>query len=185
MFTTRRTLALAAGTLSIALGLPTAAAAQRRLEPVRVTAEALARADSYHDKATALDGSLGAYKKIAHLHERSAELREVTDPKVFECTRTAALLRYYAGDRRRGADGLERAATLAADRGDVLNAANAFVDAAIVARELRQPSRMAALVERAELLASSPLLSDNQRLMLRDRLGRGGEVAALDVHGQH
>jgi hypothetical protein len=39
---------------------------------------------------------------------------------------------------------------------------------------------MTALVEKADLLTTSPLLSDAQRLELRGRITRGTEVARLD-----
>jgi hypothetical protein len=175
-----RSLAAAAVTLISVAALPTAALAQQRLDPVHVTAEQSARADALHAKAEQYAGSLRAYRKVARLHEEAAALRPSNDPQAFDCLRTAALLRYYSNDRRGGADAMERAAELATLRGDVIGAANAYIDAAVIAGELRQGPRMTALVEKADLLTTSPLLSDAQRLELRGRITRGTEVARLD-----
>ena len=162
---TLRTLAILA-----ALAAPLAAGAQQRLQPVQVSAdEAAARASHLHAQAVVAGGNLKKLGKAARLHEQSAELRTILDPQAFECLREAGLLRYYDGDRRTAVALLERAARLAADRGDVISASRSFSDAAIIAHELRQGVRAWDLAVRAEALSSSPLLSTDQREYLRLR----------------
>jgi hypothetical protein len=178
MPTAQRTMAVAATLLTL-VALPAVASAQRRLEPVQVTAEATVRADEFHAKATALDGSTKRMRKVARLHEHSASLRQADDPQAYACLRTAAILRYWGGDKRGGAERMTEAATQAAERGDVYRAADAYIDAAIISAELRQAERTIELAAKARLLASSPLLSDQQRATLASRLGNPKDVATI------
>ncbi len=179
MRSTLRSLAFAAGTFA-ALATPGVAPAQQLLTPVRVTAEQAARADALHAEAKLYDGSLRAFRKVARLHEQAAALREPDDSRNFECLRTAALLRYYSGDRRGGGVRMEEAAVHASAHGDVVAAANAYIDAAIIANETRQSQRVRDLARRAVLLTSSPLLTEAQRLDLRGRISGSFAVAMLD-----
>ena len=174
-------LSIGAGTLFAILALPGAALAQRQLDPVRVTAAAIARADSLYSKAERMEvSSRRDFRRVAQLHEESATLRSVEDAKRAASLQIAAVHRYGGGDRRRAAADMELAAQEAAARGDVVNAANAYIDAAMIAAELRQRDRAVKLVRAAQLLTESPLLSDAQRLQLRTRLPQGSEVAVLE-----
>ena len=173
MSSTPRARITVAGAL-LAIGLaPAALAAQQQLLPVHVTSsEAYVRAEALHEHGAREGASLDRLKRAAKLHQQSADLRAADDPRRAECLREAALLRYYSGDAR-GATGLmERAATSAAERGDVVVAAQSFSDAAIMAHETRQPARAWDLGVRADVLTGSPLLSESQRLALRDRIVR-------------
>lgn len=179
---TTRSLPIAASTLISILVLPGTALAQRQLDPVRVTAAATERADSLYAKAERQEiQSKSQFAKTAALYERSAELRSPGDDKRFESLVMAARLRYGHGDRRRAADDMEQAAEEAAIRGDVVNAAVSYLDAAFLAVELRQRDRAVKHVRAARLLTHSPLLTDAQRLELRVRLPQRAEVAILDV----
>lgn len=162
-----------AGALLAVAATPLAALAQQQLEPVRVSpTDALVRAEALHAKGTAESESLDRLKRASKLHEQSSALRSAEDPRRAECLREAALLRYYGGDRR-GATGLmARAAESAVERGDVVLAAQSFSDAAIMAHETKQAARAWDLGVRADVLTSSPLLSESQRLALRDRIVR-------------
>ncbi|HEU4628584.1 MAG TPA: hypothetical protein VFS08_02535 [Gemmatimonadaceae bacterium] len=173
-----RTSALAATAILAALAVPAIASAQHHLSTVHVSPSAAAEAGVLHARAVAAGDSLNQLRKASRLHEQSADLRPAEDPQAFECLRQAALLRYYSGDRR-GAIGLmERAAQLAADRGDVITAARSFSTAAIMAHETKQPARAWTLGVRAELLTASPLLTEAQRLALRS------EIVKLDRSAQ-
>jgi hypothetical protein len=178
---TMRRLPIAAGTLIASLALPAAALAQQQLEPIRVTAVATARADAMHAKAEAMDkSSLRAFGKMAHLHEKSAGLRGADDPQRVECLKEAAFLRYGTGDLRRAGDDMERAAQLAAARGDVMTAATAYTDAAYIAAYRKQPERTVEFTSAAQLLSASPLLSAAQRMELLNRLPHRSDVALLE-----
>ena len=75
---------------------------------------------------------------------------------------------------------LAQAAAIAAARGDVVNAANAYVDAAILSAELREHGRAMRFVHAANLLTHSPLITETQRLELRERLPQRLQVAMID-----
>jgi hypothetical protein len=168
-----------AGAIISGLGLPAVAAAQQSLEPEHVTVETTARADRLDTDAVTLQGSTDRFGAAARMHERSAELRSAEDPRAATSLRTAAELRYYSGDSRAAANLMERAALQAAARGDVVTAANAYVDAGIIARELKQPERAADFGRRAEILMTSPLLSGAQRAALQGRIVREPAVGVV------
>jgi hypothetical protein len=175
--TTRILLGASSALLSIS-GAAATLSAQQTLDPVRVTANA--RADKFHDEAMAMPTETRLANKAAKLHERSAELRDESDPMAASCLRTAAFLRYYAGGRRAGADLMEKSAERAMGIGDVARAADAYIDAAYIAQELKEGDRARSLAHRAELLANSPLITDVQRASIRARIsGPTGVVAML------
>ena len=183
-----RNLSLRFIALAAMLATPLAVGAQPRgdaqpLEAVRASANlTTARAGELHAKGTLTAQDLKKLRKAAQLHEQSAALRELADPQAFACLQEAALLRYYGGQRSAAAALMEKAARLAADQGDVINASRAFSDAAIIAHELKQGPRAWNLAVRAEALTASPLLSDGQReaLRLRNvRLDRSSSALAV------
>ena len=176
-----RSLPIAASALFSVLVLPGAALAQRQLEPVRVTAAATERADSLYARAARHPiQSQRDFRKVARMYEQSAGLRGPEDAKTFAALQMAARLRYAHGDRMRAAANMEDAAALAAARGDVVNAANCYVDAAIVSAELRQRDRAIRFVNAANLLTNSPLITEVQRLELRERLPQRLQVAMIE-----
>ena len=170
--TPRALTTVAAAALALA-AVPAAALAQQHLQPVRVSpSETLARAEALHGRGVEAGDSLNRLKQAAKLHEGSAELRTVDDPQRTECLREAALLRYYSGDRSAASRIMVRAAESAAERGDVITAAQSFSDAAIIAHEMKQGARAWELGLRADVLTGSPLLNETQRLALRERIVR-------------
>ena len=183
MHRTTRSLSIAAATLVSIVTLPAAALAQRQLDPVRVTATSdAARADSLYRAAADYPlTKLRDFRKIARLYEESAALRADGDEKRFGSLRRAAYIRYGRGDRRQATANMEQAAHEAALRGDVVNAARAYTDAAHIAAELNQDARALEFTRAAELLTESPLLTAAQRLELRAGLPQRAEVAVADV----
>lgn len=168
--TPRVRLTVAGALLAVAVS-PALALAQQQLQPVRVLpSEDVVRAEALHARADHEGHSLDRFKRAARLHEQSAELRGADDPRRAGCLREAALLRYYAGDRRGAVSLMERAAAGAVERGDVVGAAGSYSDAAIMAHELKQPARAWGLGVRADALTASPLLSESQRSALRERI---------------
>lgn len=165
-----RTTALATATIVAALAVPPTASAQHQLSPIRVSPSADAEAGVLHAKAVEAGASLNRLREASRLHERSANLRSAEDPQTFDCLQEAALLRYYSGDRSGAVALMERAAELAAARGDVVAAAKSFSDAAIMAHQTKQRARAWDLGVRANLLTASPLLSDAERQSLQTRI---------------
>ena len=169
MPTHMRNFLMAGGMLLAVAAAPVSASAQQKLPPVRVTA-ALERADGLMLRAESLSKELTQFKKAADLFERSAEMRTAGDAHAVACLRSAATLRYNSGDKRKSLGLMEKAGDRAIRLGDVVTAAHAYIDAAVIASELRQPQRARELGERAVLLARSPLLSDAQRGALEFRM---------------
>ena len=157
----------AAGVLFVTLALPGAATAQYQLPTVISSV----KADSLHEAAAALVAA-HRYRDAASLHRRSAELRLAEDPQGFQCLSEAAALIYAAGDRSAARDDLARAADHALARGDLRNAALAYLDAAWIAQEQRNQKQVWELGHRAEMLAESPLLGSSDRAAILERIKR-------------
>ena len=149
--------------------LPRSAAAQQPLRPVHVIA-ANAAADSLHRAALGLADYPRRYEKAARMHLRSASMRGPTDAQAVECLEMAGLLFYFTGDLEDSQQALTAEGDRALARGDVVSAAKAFVDAGLVARERLRPDDVTTLGERAEVLASSPLLTAEQRRAITSRI---------------
>lgn len=169
MYTRTRNYLFAGGMFLAIAAAPVAASAQQTLAPVRVTAN-VEHADRLALQADSLSRMLTHFKQAARLYEQSAAARSAGDAKAFTHLRAAAFLRYDSGDKRAGLALMEQAATRAADLGDVIAAANSFIDAALIAGELKQAPRAQDLSRRAALLAKSPLLDVSQRGALLARM---------------
>ena len=163
-----------AGALLATLGLPTAARAQYRL-PVLVSA---AKADSLHDAAVTLM-TAHRWRDAASLHRRSAELRSPDDPLAFRCLSEAAALAYATNDRSAARGDMADAAGQALARGDLRSAAHAYLDAAWIAQEQKNPRQVWELGHRAEMLAASPLLAESDRAAILQRISRAPESMRL------
>ncbi len=149
------------------IGLPAAGSAQYRL-PSIVSAN---KADSLQDSAVQF-AQTGRWHEAARLYRRSAEFRAVEDPIGLQCLTDAAAVAYAAGDRSAARSDMAHAAERALARGDIRSAAMAYLDAAWIAQEQRKPDRVWDLGHRAELLAESPLLSENDRSAIQRRIER-------------
>ena len=171
--TLARRLTLAGALLAI-VGLPDAAPAQFRL-PTLVSS---ALADSLHESAAALV-SARRLRDAARLHRRSAELRAPEDPLGFRCLREAAALAYFGSDRTTAWGDMAEAAEHALARGDLRTAALAYLDAAWIAQEQRNPRQVWELGRRAEMLADSPLLAAADRAAILQRIRRAPEAMRL------
>jgi hypothetical protein len=158
---------LSVGVLLVTIGLPGAASAQYQLPTVISSV----KADSLHEAAAALVAA-HRYRDAARLHRRSAELRPAEDPLGFRCLSEAAALVYAAGDRSAARAGMARAAGHALARGDLRGAALAYLDAAWIAQEQKNPKQVWELGHRAEMLAESPLLGMSDRSAIMRRIER-------------
>ena len=148
-------------------GFPGAAAAQYRL-PTIVSS---VKADSLHEVAVKLSEA-GRWRDAARVYRRSAEFRAAEDPLGFQCLKQAAALAYAAGDRSGARTDMARAADRALARGDLREAANAYLDAAWIAQEQEKPNQVWEFGHRAEILAASPLLSEWDRGAILQRIDR-------------
>jgi hypothetical protein len=129
------------------------------------------KADSLHDVAVGL-ATAGRWRDAARVYRRSAEFRAVEDPLRVRCLTDAAALAYAAGDRSAARTDMAHAAELALARGDLREAALAYLDGAWIAQEQQNPRQVWELGHRAEMLADSPLLSESDRGAILQRIER-------------
>lgn len=167
------------GALLATLGLPAAAPAQYRLPTLISSAEA----DSLHEAAVSLVAA-HRWRDAAGLHRRSAELRAPDDPLGYRCLTEAAALAYASNDRSAARADMAGAAAQALARGDLRAAALAYLDAAWIAQEQKNPRQVWELGHRAEMLAASPLLTPSDRAAILRRISRAPEDVATAMRVQ-
>jgi tetratricopeptide (TPR) repeat protein len=110
------------------------------------------------------------WRRAAQLLEQSAQLRDARDAEAYSCLLMAGRLYSAVADHRASRRSYEKAAEQALSRGAVLDAAHAYLDAAHAAANAKQPEAARALIERASLLAASPMLSAQQVEQINGRL---------------
>ncbi len=107
---------------------------------------------------------------------RAAALRSDTDPLGVSDLFRAAGGYYTAGKRTRARETYVQAAERALAMGDVKHAANAYLAAAIIANEQRDPERDG-LIAKANRLSASPLLSEGERRLILGQFTKPVQVA--------
>ena len=110
------------------------------------------------------------WKDAASLFVQAAELSGFGTPESIENLRKASYMRYYLGDRRLALELMEEAAGQAVATGQVLLAAHAYIDGALLAIELDRASSAIEFGEKAQLLAASTHLSEGDRGSILGRL---------------
>jgi hypothetical protein len=129
-------------------------------------------ADELEARAEELLARRPRSRAAARLLEEAAEAREVMDPKRYSNTLLAGWVYYHAGDGVRGQQLIERAADQALATGLLWDAAHTYIQAAFISMELKRPGQAQALALKAEMLSSSPFLSEEERASILNRLGR-------------
>ncbi|MCY4400443.1 MAG: hypothetical protein OXE96_14055 [Gemmatimonadetes bacterium] len=117
---------------------------------------------------------LDRWDRAASLFRRAADLRPAGDPVAVQDLIQAARLSFYTGDEGRAVRDFEAAGQRAVAMGDVIVAANAFADAAWVANTRGFGARAHDLLNRAQLLATSPLIPEDVRDHLMTRWSATG-----------
>ncbi|MEJ7812317.1 MAG: hypothetical protein WKG32_18040 [Gemmatimonadaceae bacterium] len=146
-----------------------------------VTTRANAEADALEARATALvDGQRKDWATAAALQGRAAALR-ADHPRAVASWSRAAWLHVGAKDRATARRLMERAARQALAGGDVERAANAYLDAALIARDDGREEQALRLARSARALAGSPLLSVEQRTAILQRVGDTPRSVAASV----
>jgi hypothetical protein len=140
------------------------ASARQQVAAVTATTEAPPsdRAVELRNQAEELYAQPAKWRKAARLLEQSAQLRTGADTEAYTCLLIAGRLRAAAGDYYGARNALEKAAEHAAARGAVMDAAHAYIDAAIAAIEDSNKVIAQDLLGKAQLLAKSPLLTEEQ-----------------------
>jgi len=128
------------------------------------------RAAELKRNAEALFSQPKQWKKAVKMLEESAALRSPNDPEAYTCLLIAGRIRAGLGDMRGARAALEKAAEQALARGAVLDAANAYIDAAHAAIAQKDAAGARSLIEAAQLLSGSPMLTVSQRSRLLARI---------------
>jgi hypothetical protein len=131
--------------------------------------EAARRAAELHHQAMEA-GEAGKWRRSASLHRRAAAQHTAGDGRGSRCLEYAGAMLYAAKDLRGTQRVLAEAAKQAAARGEIAAAANTYLDAGLVASELRDEAGAAELARRASLLARSPQLSAAERTAILGRI---------------
>ena len=121
------------------------------------------RAQELRVQAEALFSQPKQWRKAIRLLEESAELRDANDRGATVCLSLAGRIRSALGDYSGARQSLQKAGDHALARGSILEAAHSYLDAAHVAIREKNGQAAQELVNRALLLAESPLLTDAQR----------------------
>jgi hypothetical protein len=144
---------------AVAAFAPAALFGQSTSEATRLEADALSLSESPTD--------LG---RAAELFRQAAALRPAGDPVAMRDLIQAARYSFYSGKRERALKDFAAAAETALRFGDVLGAAESFLDAAWVAQQVRDGALALRYAVRAQELSASPLLNESDRTRLMSRL---------------
>ena len=178
--TSRRAHALVAAAAGVALALlPAAASAQQPIPGVVVAVAPkpnLERAARLETDALREESSPKGWRDAAGLYRRAAELHG-SSPEAATLHRRAAWLYSAVGDYGKGRQQLERSARIALDRGDVVRAANTLYDAALMAATGRDVRATDQTIARLNVLLAAPLMPDDVRAGMKERLGAPARLA--------
>ena len=120
------------------------------------------------DASTAFPDDL---RRAAKEHATVAGLRAEDDVRRFDCLADQSALLYATGDLRGARRFMLMAAEHARATGDVVRAATAFIDAALLAKEAGDGAAALDLARQGRLLTYSPLLDAEVRETLARRIG--------------
>jgi hypothetical protein len=171
--------AVAAAAAALLLALPATADAQSREMYELPALQAVAFENPLHSRAMELYETPERWEEAGELHERAAKLLRKKDAEQFFGFQRASLLYFYAGKTARSRKAMERAADVAEATGDVLTAANTWVDAAFIAVAEGYAGKKRAFVKNARLLAASELLGDADRQAIIARIDGTPLTAAV------
>lgn len=167
--TSMKKLAATVGAVVMLTALP-AAGAQTQYAMAAPPEPVAERADELRAEAESLFSQPKRWEKAMRLMRESAELRTADDPEAFTCLMYAGQLGVAVGEYDAAYAALHAAAEHALARGALRDAASAYIDAAHAARLKQDVAAAKEMIERASLLATSPLLSASDRASLQYRL---------------
>jgi tetratricopeptide (TPR) repeat protein len=108
--------------------------------------------------------------ELVKLHGESAYLRDWQDPEAFHCWSTQGNLLYHVGEYEAAAAFLDAAAHVALSNGDPVTAAQAYLDAAWVMREVNRHEEARTLLRKAHDLRVSADMSASDRREIDRRI---------------
>ncbi len=161
---------LAAGAMLVLSGAAVEAQADYAMAAPRKAEAPVTRADKLKQEAESMFSTPKQWKKAQRLLVESAEMRDATDAEAYTCYMLAGRLAAVLGDNDDARESLRKAAEHALARGAIVDAATAFIDAAHAAARVGDADEVESLMQRAELLANSPLISEQDRTAIEHRL---------------
>ena len=179
----RRVARLGFAVVLATLIVPSTSAAQQELSRVQVEGQRAenenARADKLEEHARELYGSPSRFREAAKLHQRAALIRG-SDPRSAASFRSAAFAYSAARDNGLATQMMVKAGEQAALTGRIEEAADYYVDAALLAVEDRRADKVPAILTRMYAVLSAPLFPENRRTEILDRVRGDTRVAHLD-----
>jgi hypothetical protein len=158
-------------------------AAQQRLSPVEVEAARSetenARADVLEDRARAMYSTPNKIRDAAQLHYRAAMIRG-NDVRAVASYRSAAWAYNAANNKGLATKMMVKAAEQAAMAGRIEDAANSYIDAALIAVADNREDKVPTILSRVYAVVSAPLLPEEQRSKILHRIHGDSRVAKLD-----
>lgn len=136
------------------------------------------RAADLHAQARVLLMNTARYREAGAMLRQAASLRAPGDDAAVGDLVLAGKVYAYANDLGPARKALVDGAALALRFGDVVTAANAYVDAAFVALQARDLESMRALTASAERLAGSRHITREQRMAIMMRINPARAYAA-------
>ena len=153
---------------TVFLLMPTAALAQKS------NTQAAQDPDILHDVAlafvTSSDDFSADLERAWRIHAEVLGMRTVSKSRYADCARTQGYLAYHTGNLREAQEAFEAAGAGAMLRGEVYDAATAFVYAALTAASRSRFDDAQRLGQKAAGLVEWPLLSAEERMTLTRRL---------------
>lgn len=137
--------------------------------PVTDEAQKVALAERLGQEAREASRDMKSFEKASSLYREAAETLG-DHPDAAEHLVQAGRLAYYTGDESRAIQDFRAAGERALEWGDVLVAAQSFLDAAWIAAEEERGTEARELAHRAERLSSSPLIQRQERASLLSRI---------------
>ncbi len=128
------------------------------------------RAAALRARAEELSKDRTHFRAAADLFEQAASLTPVEDGARAQDLYVAANLHWYTGSAAAAEADMAQSADAALERGDVEAAADAFASAAWIATKRQEAGEAREYALRALHLAASPLLSDELRERIRQRV---------------
>jgi hypothetical protein len=164
--------AIVAVTMAAGLGIASSARAdQMAMEYAGPGSNrATTQAEKLEQRAKDLFSQPERYGRAAKLLQRAAATREIGDPERIRDLQLASRLSYYKGDEGKALVLMRKSAEEALATGDVIVAANRYVDAAFLAKSAGQVDEATEMVKKATLLAGSPLIDVASRSAILTRV---------------
>ncbi len=135
-------------------------------------------AEQVEKKAIALYAYPERAEEAAQLQRQAAGLRAPDDPKAVTSLVMSARLFSYAHRLPTACRIMEAAAERALGMGDVVKAAQAYVDAAFIAQEQGHGTQVTKLAKKAVFLTASPLLRAEEKAAIVARIQSSAQLVA-------